>query len=53
MNKSLATFMMMAIVVSVMITLILGVSYKALEERNQQHEQVLKTQHQLKIKVSP
>lgn len=50
MNKSLATFMVMAIVVTVMITLVLGVSYKSLEQRNQQHEQLLKTQHQLKIK---
>jgi hypothetical protein len=42
--------MVMAIVVTVMITLVLGVSYKSLEQRNQQHEQLLKTQHQLKIK---
>jgi cell division protein FtsN len=50
MNKSLSTFMVMAVVVTIMITLVLGVVYKSLEEKNQQHELMLRTQHQLKMK---
>lgn len=50
MNKSIASFMMMAAVVIIMVTLILGTAYQALEQKNQQHEKMLQTEYQLKLK---
>lgn len=50
MSKSLSTFMVMAAIVIIMVTLIFGVVYNSLQEKNNIHETMLKTEHQLKFK---
>ncbi|MEI2356702.1 hypothetical protein [Mesobacillus zeae] len=50
MNKSLGTFMLMAFTVTVMITLVLGIAFESLHQKNTQHEEMMKTEHQLKFK---
>ncbi|WP_197468135.1 hypothetical protein [Fictibacillus phosphorivorans] len=50
MNKSLANFMMMAAVVTIGVTLILGIAYSALNDKNTHHENMIQTEHQIKIK---
>lgn len=50
MSKSLGTFMMMGAVVIIIATLILGTAYNSLASKNAQHENVLQTEHQLKLK---
>lgn len=50
MNKSLATFMMMAAVVIIMVTLLFGVAYDSLAQKSNHNEEMLKTVHQVKIK---
>lgn len=47
MKESLGTFMMVAAVAVIMITLILGVSYDGLVHKHNKHEDLLKTEHQL------
>lgn len=42
--------MIMAIVTIIMVTLVFGVAYKSLSDKNNQHEQNLQNQHQLKTK---
>jgi hypothetical protein len=48
-NKSLATFMMIAAVAIVMITLVIGVAFDSLNKKNKNHEDMLQHEHQLKI----
>lgn len=50
MNKSLATFMVMASIVIIMMVLLFGIAFDSLEQKNDTHEEMLKTEHQLKFK---
>lgn len=50
MNKSLATFMMLAFIAIMIVTLLFSVVFDALEQKNNNHEEMLKTEHQLKFK---
>lgn len=50
MNQSIATFMMIAAVVMILITLLFGIAYQSLEQKNSQNEKMLQTEHQLKLK---
>jgi hypothetical protein len=47
MNQSLSTFMTLAFTVLVIIGLVISVSYGALQEKNEEHHQVLEHKHQL------
>lgn len=49
-NQSLGTFMVMAAIVIIMIGLIFGIAYESLEKKNNHHEEMLKTEHQIKFK---
>ncbi|HEO8421300.1 MULTISPECIES: hypothetical protein [Bacillaceae] len=51
MNKSLLTFMMMAAIVSIMTYLILGTSFNAYKAKNNQYQDMLQNEHQIKIKL--
>lgn len=42
--------MMMAAVVVIIISLLFGMAYEALSQKNAQHSNMLKTEHQIKIK---
>jgi heme/copper-type cytochrome/quinol oxidase subunit 2 len=50
MDKSLSSFMMMAAIVIIMVTLVLGVVFAELKEVNELHEDMLQTEHQVKFK---
>lgn len=50
MSKSLSSFMMMAAIVVIMVSLIFGIVYSALEEKNKVHEEMLRNEHQIKFK---
>lgn len=50
MNKSLATFMVMASMAILIVTLLFGIAYDSLEQKNSNHEDMLKNEHQLKFK---
>lgn len=50
MNKSLATFMSIAITVIMLSTLMLGVVYMSLHDKNDDQQDVLKDEYQLKLK---
>ncbi|MGE6755947.1 hypothetical protein ACQKFO_21335 [Rossellomorea sp. NPDC071047] len=50
MNKSIATFMGIAITVILMISLVITTSYAALKDKNDRHHNLLETKHQLKEK---
>lgn len=42
--------MLMAAVAVIIISLLFGIAYQALSEKNSHHENMLKTEHQIKIK---
>ncbi|MCU1808337.1 hypothetical protein [Cytobacillus firmus] len=50
MNKSLATFMLMAAIVILITGLLFGVAYDSLKQKNEHHEEMLKTEHQIQFK---
>lgn len=50
MNNSLATFMIMASTVLIMITLVIGIAFSALAQKNDVHEKMMQTEHQVKFK---
>ncbi|MEK3992661.1 hypothetical protein [Robertmurraya sp. FSL R5-0851] len=50
MNKSLSTFMVIASVAGIMVFLLFGTVYEALNSKNTHHEDMMKTEHQLKFK---
>jgi len=49
-NKSLATFMLMASIVIIITGLLFGVAYDSLKQKNNHHEEMLNTEHQIKFK---
>ncbi|MDD9309779.1 hypothetical protein PUS82_00340 [Cytobacillus firmus] len=50
MNKSLSNFMVMTAVVIIMTTLVFGIVFAALVDKNKVHEDMLRTEHQIKFK---
>lgn len=50
MNKTLATFMSMAFIAILIVSLLFGVAYDSLSQKNKNHEEMLKNEHQLKFK---
>jgi len=50
MNNSLGTFMLIAAVMLIIVTLLFGVAYGALKDKNDIHENLMKTEHQIKRK---
>jgi hypothetical protein len=50
MNSSLATFLKVSITMIIISSLLLGVVYQALSNKNSQHEDVLRTEHQIQPK---
>jgi nitrogen fixation-related uncharacterized protein len=50
MDKTLSTFMVIAAVAAIMGFLILGTVFDGLNSKNEQHEDMMKTEHQLKFK---
>lgn len=50
MDKSLSTFMGLAAIATIMGFLILGTVFDGLNSKNDQHEDMMKTEHQLKFK---
>lgn len=50
MNESLATFLKVAITMIIISTLLIGVVYQALSNRNTQHENILRVEHQIQPK---
>ncbi|WP_192894799.1 hypothetical protein [Neobacillus notoginsengisoli] len=50
MNTSLSAFMMMAAVTVIIVALLFGIGFDSLQKKNSEHEQMLKTEHQLKFK---
>jgi hypothetical protein len=50
MNTSLATFLKVSITMVIISSLLLGVVYQALSNKNSQHEDVLRTEHQIQPK---
>lgn len=49
MSKSLAVFMMLAAIAVIMTSLVIGISFGALSDKNSKHEEMLKNEHQLKL----
>lgn len=49
MEKSLSTFMIVAAVAAIMGFLILGIVFDGLSSKSEQHQDVMKTEHQLKF----
>ncbi|MEG6533215.1 hypothetical protein V6C20_06705 [Caldibacillus thermoamylovorans] len=50
MKESLGTFMVIAATVLIIVVFIFGVSFDSLVDKNSQHENVMKTQHQIQFK---
>jgi len=50
MNNSLGTFMVIAAVMLIIATLLFGVAYDALKDKNDTHEDLMKTEHQIESK---
>lgn len=50
MNKSLETFMSMAFTAIVLSSLLFAVVYMSLQDKNDHHRDVLKSQYQLELK---
>ncbi|WP_209124349.1 hypothetical protein [Alkalihalobacillus sp. BA299] len=50
MNSSLATFLKVSITMIIISSLLIGIVYQALSNKNSQHEDVLRTEHQIQPK---
>lgn len=50
MNETLATYMIMAFTVLIMVTLVIGITFSALAEKKDIHEKNIQTEHQVKFK---
>ncbi|MCM3216774.1 hypothetical protein M3612_20010 [Niallia taxi] len=49
MSKTLAVYMMLAATAIIMVSLVIGISFGALADKNTKHEEMLQNEHQLKI----
>ncbi|WP_269919579.1 hypothetical protein [Caldifermentibacillus hisashii] len=50
MKETLGTFMLIAATVLVIVAFVFGISFNSLADKNSQHEEVMKTQHQIQFK---
>ncbi|KYD21378.1 MULTISPECIES: hypothetical protein [Bacillales] len=50
MEESLSSFMIIFAVVIIVISLLFGIAFTALQEKNDHHEDVLQTEHQIQFK---
>lgn len=50
MNSSLSTFLKVSITMIIISSLLIGVAYQALSNKNDQHENILRTEYQIQLK---
>ncbi|WP_180967930.1 hypothetical protein AB3Z07_27910 (plasmid) [Metabacillus halosaccharovorans] len=50
MNKTLSTFMSLAITISILSVLIIGIVYQSLADKNEDHTNILEDEYNLQLK---